>query len=59
MKKRYVAVIDFYINADNDNQALKEAEKIARALDVKFDNKASVIELYEQPFGTMSNRKIK
>lgn len=51
MEKRYVAVIDLYVYAENDESAKQKAEEIAMGLDKQTDNKASVIQLVERPFG--------
>lgn len=58
MKTRYVAVIDFYVYADNDQQAEEKAKAICKELRNKDDNHATLQELVEQPFGVFGNRPI-
>ena len=50
-KTRYAVTLDLYIWADNDEQAVKEAQQIAADMDKKDDNKCSVVNVYETPFG--------
>ena len=57
-EKRYVVVMDMYVYAADDQAAKKEAERLAKELDSKYDNRAQVTELGEQPFASMSFRKI-
>lgn len=56
-KKRYVATISFYIYSDTDNNATKEAERIARILRDNYDNAASVEEITSVPFVAPFNGK--
>ena len=57
-EKRYVVVMDMYVYAADDQAAKKEAERLAKELDDKYGNRAQVTELGEQPFASMSFRKI-
>ena len=58
-KKRYVVVIDTYVYAENDYMARKNAHKLADNLRNLRDNQAAVLDIVEQPFGTIGNRKLK
>ena len=57
-EKIYVADADFYVRAKNDEEAIEEANKIARDIDLKNDNKASINHLYERPRGIGEPRKV-
>jgi hypothetical protein len=56
--KRYIAEADYYVYAKNDKHAEKKARKITQEIDRKYDNKAVVSNLYEQPFGKLGLRKV-
>lgn len=50
---RYVVVIDMYVYADSDEQATAQALEIAGELDYCHDNKAAVISVGKQQFGSL------
>ena len=52
--KRYAVTIDLYIHADSDAEAIKQAEKVAE----KIGNHASVLEIWENKFGSLDHRKV-
>lgn len=56
-EKRYVAVIDFYIYANSDEEAKKKAQTMCTQID-DGENECSVIKLAEQPTGSLDNRVI-
>lgn len=62
--KRYVSIISVYIHVegedgDHDQKAVKKAKKLAKKLDKIFPSGAAKCEdIYEQPFGRITNRKI-
>ena len=56
--KRYIVSFDVYMFAKDDAAIKKAAEAFARKLDLEYDNKASVLEIHENPFGSISARKI-
>lgn len=56
--KRYIVSFDIYMYAKDDNAIKKAAEAFARKLDLEYDNKASVLEIHENPFGSMNSRKV-
>lgn len=58
-ENRYVAVIDFYVYAHSDAEAIEKAKAICRHLDNKEDNNATLQTLVEQPYATFGNREIK
>ena len=57
--KRYAVTIDLYIHAENDSEAIKQAEKVAENLRGKEDNHASVLEIWENKFGSLNHRLVK
>ena len=58
-EKRYVVTMDMYVYSENDYMARKNAHKLADGLKSKLDNQAAVLDIVEQPFGTLGNRKLK
>lgn len=56
-KKRYVVTMDMYVYAENDYMARKRAHKLKGAFD-KYDRRPSITEIGEQPFASMSYRKL-
>lgn len=57
--KRYAVTIDLYIHAENDSDAIKQADEIAEKLRSKEDNHASVLEIWENQFGSLNHRLVK
>ena len=57
-KNRYVVQLEMYIYADNDYMARKQAHKLRRDIDNKYGGGVGVLELGEQPFASLSYRKI-
>jgi hypothetical protein len=57
--KRYAVTIDLYVYADSDQDAIKQADDIAKQMDLDNDNKASVQSIHEQSFGQLTSRKVK
>ena len=58
-KKRYAVQLDMYIYADNDYMARKKAHEYAEEIDSKHPNaRANVTEIGEQPFASLSYRKL-
>jgi len=55
---RYAVTLDFYIHADNDQQAIEKAQKIAQKRRDKHDDYTNVLEIHETPFASMHNRKL-
>ena len=51
--------MDMYVYPENDYMARKNAHKLADGLKNKLDNQAAVLDIVEQPFGTLGNRKLK
>ena len=52
--KRYAVTIDLYVHAENDSDAIKQAEKVAE----KLGNNASVLEIWENKFGSLEHRRV-
>ena len=58
MEKRYVVTMDLYVFAENDSDAIANAHKLANTIDNIDTNECKVIEIAEQPFGKIGNRKV-
>ena len=56
--KRYVVTLEKYVFAENDKEAIFQAQKQATDEQIAHDNRCSVTEIVEQPFGTNGNRKV-
>ena len=56
--QRYTLNIEMFVYADNDKQAKQLSEKIILKEQKKYDNRCSVVELNELPFGSFVKRKI-
>ena len=57
-KKRYVAVVEFYVWADSDQQAVAAAKKFCEKQRIKKDNGCDLISMAEQPEGLFKKRVI-
>jgi hypothetical protein len=57
--KRYSVTIDLYVYAASDEDAIKQADDVAKQMDLDNDNKASVQSIHEQSFGQLTSRKVK
>lgn len=55
--KRYVVSMDLYVYAENDYMARRRAHKLKNSLD-KYNRKPSITEIGEQPFASLSYRKL-
>ena len=58
-ENRYVVTMDMYVYGKDDYMARVEAHKLVDELKKKYDNQAAVLEIHEQPFGSLSSRKLK
>ena len=58
-ENRYVVTMDMYVYGKNDYMARVEAHKLVDELKKKYDNQAAVLEIHEQPFDSLSSRKLK
>lgn len=58
MEKRYTAVVEFYIWAKTDEEAVEQAKKQCKEQDYKNDDKCKLIELFESSFSNLGNRLI-
>ena len=57
---RYAVVLDAFVYADSDEQAIEKANKIKEFLLSLDDNQASVLSIHEQQFGKIGEgRKVK
>jgi hypothetical protein len=57
-EKRYYVTIGMMMYADSDEAIIKKAEAFASQLRAKQDNRATVLSVYENPFGSMTDRKV-
>tara|TARA_B110000914_G_C15489062_1_gene459609 strand:- start:1337 stop:1576 length:240 start_codon:yes stop_codon:yes gene_type:complete len=57
-EKRYVVTVDMYVYADSDYLARKRSHDITDSLKEKYDNRASIIEIGEQPHASMNYRRL-
>lgn len=55
--KRYVVTMDMYVYAENDYMARKKAHKMKDAFE-GYNRRPSITEIGEQPFASMSYRKL-
>ena len=62
-EKRYVVTMDMYVYAENDYMARKRAHKLAgdieHGLESNFHARTWILDIVEQPFGKLGNRKLK
>ena len=56
-EKRYVVTMEVYVYAENDYMARKRAHKMIDSLD-KYGRNPSITEIGEQPFASLSYRKL-
>ena len=56
---RKVAIMEYYVNGDNDQQCENEAQQVAKYVRDKYDNHAKVTDLTRNEFGTIKSEKIK
>ncbi len=56
-KKRFAAVVDFYIYADTENDALIEVTEITEYLKEKYDNEANLVTMQEAEFGQIPTKQ--
>ena len=55
---RYIAEMDFYLFAKDDEHAKQVAQEMAQEMDTKYDNQPRIQKLFKQPFGTMGSQEI-
>ena len=58
MSRRFTVTLDLYLYADNDKEAIKQANELAKKLSEKEDNGASVLAIHETPFASLVARPI-
>ena len=56
-EKRYTVTIDLYVYAENDEQAIKEAQFYVEHNRLVEDNKASIVSIHETPFGNIGDAR--
>jgi len=56
--KRYIVVLEAYLWAEDDNQAIVTAQRLRSELDKFEDRQASITSLCEQPFGSTELRPV-
>lgn len=61
MEKRYVAEVDFYIYAKDDNEAKRKLTEVVNEMNqvIVECSSPSVLKFVEQPTGTLLTREIK
>jgi hypothetical protein len=52
-KERYTMTMDFYIWADDDADAIKEANKIVTKMRAEEDNQPVLLNIHRTPFGQL------
>jgi len=57
MQKKYIATIEMFVHADNDEQAIIEIEALTSSLRNQLDNEASVASLVARD-GSHSGREV-
>lgn len=55
---RYLVTVQFYIHADSDEDAKRQADQITFDRRKKYDDHCQVVGLLEQPFGKLGNRRV-
>lgn len=56
--KRYSVTVQFYVWANNDDEAKNEAENFASCQDAENDNKMKVYNIVYTPQGSMDQRLV-
>ena len=56
--KRYAATVDFYVFAESDKDAIKQAEDFCKEQTDKKDNQCKVIEIHDTPVASFYSRKL-
>jgi len=56
--KRYWVTVGMMMYADSDEEVVEKAEAFASSLRAKQDNRATVMSVYENPFGSLTDRKV-
>ena len=58
-KKRYVAVIDIYVYAENDKEAIKDANELVNKINEHQPScVAKIIKVSEQLFSSIESREV-
>jgi len=57
-QKRYTVILDAYLWADNDLEAMEKSAKIAEFLKTLEDNHSEVVRVEETPFASLSSRLV-
>jgi hypothetical protein len=57
-EKRYYVTVGMMMYANSDEDVLKKAEAFASQLRSEQDNRATILSIYENPFGSLTDRKI-
>ncbi|MEM7485839.1 MAG: hypothetical protein AAF348_11585 [Bacteroidota bacterium] len=56
--KRYAVMADFYVYAENDDDARQQTMKWRQSFDAEQDNQARVLSIHETPFAKLESRKV-
>lgn len=56
--KRYIVKVDMYVWAEDDKAAISKGRMIAEKQREMYDNQCALLEVVEQPFGTLGCREV-
>ena len=57
-EKRYVATMDFYVYANDDQDAVNKSQALANNMNMNLDNQAAITGLVKQEHGTIGNTPV-
>jgi hypothetical protein len=57
MMKRYTVLVDFYLYAENDEEAKRKAELRRKLIEEIDDNRASIVSMHETPFAEIGTAR--
>lgn len=55
---RYTVTMDFYIQAENEKEAIKIAQELAEKQRKELDNQAQILFIHETPFASLQSKLI-
>lgn len=58
MKTRHTATVDFYFYLDEGQNAIDEANRIAKQLSTEGDRQEKVLEIHKTPFASLKAEKV-
>ena len=57
-EQRYVVDMEFYVYANNDEEAKVKSQAMAKEMEMKLDNQAKIIKIAKQSFGTLGSNTL-